>query len=160
MALSNFPPPPHQTCVASLHVNTVDEPRLQGKAPLQRDSPRFLSRRQDEIFQANPLVPALTSSNHALARNGCSAAPFHDAAFKSNENQCCITDTFQRHLQATKVVLKPCDINLLVLFKSCAQPRRWSLEKGTLSHMAQNLVDQRCSWCPQTLKRASSPLEG
>lgn len=45
-----------------------------------------MNRRQDEIFQANALVPAPTSTNHALVHNGCSAAPFQDAADKSNEN--------------------------------------------------------------------------
>jgi len=50
------------------------------------DRPRLLNRRQDEIFQTNPLMTALTSPNHALAHNGCSAAPFQDAADKSKEN--------------------------------------------------------------------------
>lgn len=42
MGLSNFPPPPHRMCAASLHINIVDQPKLQGKAPLQRGQAQTL----------------------------------------------------------------------------------------------------------------------
>lgn len=42
---------------------------------------------EDEMkFQANPLVPPLTSPNVSLLIMGASAAPFQDAAGKSKEN--------------------------------------------------------------------------
>lgn len=35
-----------------------------------------------------------------------------------------VTDTFQGHLQVTKVFLKLCDVNLFIILKSYVQPLR------------------------------------
>ena len=84
-ALSNFPPPPHQTYLAFPHINVVQF--SQGFAA-------------DSWVEDIPLVPALASLNHALAHKRQSATAPKDAAGKSKSSV--VPQEFQGHLQSLK----------------------------------------------------------